>query len=183
MTRRITLAAALFALAAVFIGPAAAKKGPQPASPDQAQALMNGGFRQDVGPVRRVSQKEALQAGAVEGAQVEAASALGNCYARTITGTWGTWPYQQSVHDYTYWCATAVITYRTTHVQLETTLCSGSGAYAFRYAGGLGYPDVIVQAGGDFSCPTAIPWITLHTARWQRDQYHWDGQSWMNSWS
>jgi hypothetical protein len=107
-------------------------------------------------------------AAGADGAAATLATAATYCWSNTMWGQWGIWPYQQRVNDNTYWCAVygQYITYRSTHVTWSTTLCDGGDAWSFKINGGVGYSWVQEQSGAHFSCPTAIPWITIHTSRW-----------------
>ncbi|MFL5962178.1 MAG: hypothetical protein ACJ757_04720 [Gaiellaceae bacterium] len=111
------------------------------------------------------------------------AKAADPCWSITGLWTeWGIWPYQQRVTEDRYWCANSVggaQYYRTSTVHLGTTLCSHSGEWQELISGGNGNTWSVIRTGGSFACPTDIPWITIHTDRWQ----DWSCNTWGNcSW-
>ena len=202
--------AAFFAAAAVLLVTAGAAQGappaggpPTPSSPDEAKALAATKHPADV-TVRRASIAEARAAAQQPGADTEGSLDPGvgalsaqrglmsrqralaiYCWSATIRGYWGTWPYEQKVYDHTYWCGYygGSLTYRTTNVTHGSTLCDGSGDYSFRLAGGIPYSWVEVEAGAYFSCPTTIPWITIHRHDWLHDYYNTWGTAYAYDWS
>ncbi|HVI19837.1 MAG TPA: hypothetical protein VM712_15780 [Gaiellales bacterium] len=96
------------------------------------------------------------------------ASAPVYCWRWVPSVQWGTWPYQQKVHNDVSWCAAYGdhITSWSTHVTLGASLCDPSGPYGYKQVGGVGDGVVRLRAGGYFACPTTIPWITYHYNRW-----------------
>jgi hypothetical protein len=90
------------------------------------------------------------------------------CWANAMWHQWGTWPYQQKITDTTYWCAVpgSHITYRTSSTTASGLLWAiGWRANALIGGGvGTGFTYVTNRASAGFSCPTTIPWITIHTA-------------------
>jgi hypothetical protein len=93
------------------------------------------------------------------------------CWTAAMYHGWGTYPLNPRIWEDRTWCATYVggkISYRTTHVHGETTLCSWSNAYTYRVSGGTGYTWVEARDGMTFECPTTIPYITTHWDRWMQ---------------
>lgn len=185
MTKKLVLGLAM--VVALAAGPATARgDSEKPGTPAAVANAVSGPIIRGSDAPRRVSVQEARSAAAMPGARVEvpkettpaqsvgsdgaAATAAEYCWQHSPWMQWGTWPYQQRVTDHTYWCAVygRYITYRTQYVRLGTTLCDHSGAYGFRISGGVNHSWVETQAGGHFSCPTTIPWFTIHTDRWFR---------------
>jgi hypothetical protein len=195
MRLKMLVLLAILAVVAIFVTVSSANK-PRPLPPPQAQnAATHGhsrGATRTVVPLSSV-ENAAQQPGAyVEGtppanpsqaavtklaatAAVRTIRPFANvgdyvCWNFSLWSQHGTWPYQQRVTEQRYQCAYygKWMYYRVTHVLLGTTLCSGSGAYAFIYSGGNFYTWAEVQAGGNFSCPTNLPYVTLHTQHWQR---------------
>jgi hypothetical protein len=93
-------------------------------------------------------------------------------YTDGLWSQWGGWPFEMRVTEHRYWCAWWVggpLSYRVSHVTLSGTYCGGSGAYAFKTSGGVGYSWVVVQSGAHFSCIYSINYDL-----WQR----WASNSW-----
>lgn len=158
-------------------------------SPDDASALANVAGSEGVSAPAAVDGLAALAASTLPGAAtyLEAGLSLdeavgtapltalvaGRAFARTMCWAvaawhqWGTWPYQQRLIDTTYWCAKygSRITFRTTSVTAGGTLCGLGWRSAQLIAGGTGFPSFVMRSSGGFSCPTAIPWFTLHPSR------------------
>lgn len=90
------------------------------------------------------------------------------CWATAFWHQWGTWPYQQRITDTTYWCAVLGnrITYRSSSVTGTGTLCATGWTASQLISGGIGYPWFTMRSSAGFSCPTVIPWITLHENRY-----------------
>ena len=86
------------------------------------------------------------------------------CESNVSGWHWGIWPYDQNITDTTYWCAIygVSITYRTTNVTATGTFCGTSWASSALISGGVGYTWFTMRASAGWSCPTDIPWITLH---------------------
>jgi hypothetical protein len=86
------------------------------------------------------------------------------CWADQGWWGWGTWPYEQKITDTTYWCAIygSRITLRTSSVTAGGTLCAVNWRSSQLIGGGVGFPTFTVRSSAGFSCPTVIPWITLH---------------------
>lgn len=91
---------------------------------------------------------------------------------------WGTWPYQQRVTETRDWCGYlgGAQTYRVSSARGGTTLCSWGSQYTNFVSGGNGKTWTVVRSGASFACPTDIPWITIHTDRWQE----WSCNTWGN---
>jgi hypothetical protein len=103
------------------------------------------------------------------------------CWSFTDAWTqWGIWPYQQRVTEYRYWCGYygGAQTYRSSSVHPGSTLCSHDSGWQSRISGGDGYTYTVVRTGASFSCPTDIPWITIHTDRWQDWRANTQGYYW-----
>jgi hypothetical protein len=185
----VLLALLLAAIAATLgsTGPAVAAD-PTPLPPDQAQALATAPADTSGSTTRVVDGQTALDASAVSGAAtsiepgVSAQAAVGLvplsegniisasrpvCWANAAWHQWGTWPYQQRITDTTYWCAVYAshITYRTSTTTASGTLCGVSWRSKGLIAGGVGpgFTYFTNRASAGFSCPTVIPWITIHT--------------------
>lgn len=87
------------------------------------------------------------------------------CRFGTLAAYYGTWPVNHDVYDNTYWCwnsSSLNLTYRSTTVTTGTYLCGTDDTYSFKYAGGIGYPYVYIEAGAYFHCNTSLPWWTIH---------------------
>ncbi|HEY3462319.1 MAG TPA: hypothetical protein VGK62_02560 [Gaiellaceae bacterium] len=187
--RGALLAMLLAAIAATLCstGPAVAAD-PAPLPPDQAQALATAPADTSGSTTRVVDGQTALNASAVPGAAtsiesgVSAQAAVGLvpltegniisasrpvCWANAAWHQWGTWPYQQRITDTTYWCAVYAshITYRTSTTTASGTLCGVSWRSKGLIAGGVGpgFTYFTNRSSAGFSCPTVIPWITIHT--------------------
>jgi hypothetical protein len=171
----------LLASAAVAVSVCGAALAARPtdalAPPEQARSLAEEPPVRGSAPPVRVSAEEARSVTSSPEFRVQVARevrseslAAESCWEHSPWTQWGTWPYQQRVTDHTYWCAVygRYITYRAQHVLLGTSLCSHSSPYGFRISGGVNHSWVETQAGGSFSCPTTIPWFTLHYDRWFR---------------
>jgi hypothetical protein len=108
-----------------------------------------------------LSLREAVGLGSTAAVAAEAAS---GCAANAAWWQWGTWPYEQRITDTTYWCAVYCdrITYRSSSVTGGGTLCSTNWTGSALISGGIGYSWFVMRSSAGFSCPTVIPWITLH---------------------
>jgi hypothetical protein len=106
-------------------------------------------------------------AGATPSATVAAEAAIG-CAANAAWWQWGTWPYEQRITDTTYWCAVYGdhITYRSSSVDGNGTLCSTNWTGSALVSGGIGYSWFVMRSSAGFACPTVIPWITLHPSHY-----------------
>ena len=178
----------LFVLAAVaaLVAVAAASAGgspPKPLPPTAAQAAVDA---------------TATHGGDVQGTQVQPAQVPGlsgqdqaalaksgakaadPCWhADNLWTEWGTWPYQQRVTETRDWCSGSLggaQTYRVSSARGGTTLCSWGSQYTNFVSGGNGKTWTVVRSGASFACPTDIPWITIHTDRWQE----WSCNTWGN---
>jgi hypothetical protein len=105
--------------------------------------------------------------GATPSATVAAEAASG-CAANAAWWQWGTWPYEQRITDTTYWCAVYGdhITYRSSSVNGDGTLCSTNWTGSALISGGIGYSWFVMRSSAGFACPTVIPWITLHPSHY-----------------
>jgi hypothetical protein len=117
-------------------------------------------LRQAVGAVSQPSAKAA--------ASVTTASST-PCWANAAWHQWGTWPYEQKLTDTTYWCAVygVRITYRSSATTASGTFCGTSWRATQLIAGGIGYTWFTIRSSAQWSCPTAIPWVTLHPSHYQ----------------
>jgi hypothetical protein len=97
------------------------------------------------------------------------ASAYTACSANSAWHEWGTWPYQQRITDTTYWCAVygERITYTSSTANGSGTLCSTNWTSSQLVSGGIGYSWFVTRSSAGFSCPTAIPWISLHPSHYE----------------
>jgi len=86
------------------------------------------------------------------------------CSANSAWHEWGTWPYQQRITDTTYWCAVVGdhITFTSSSVSATGTLCGSAWTGSQLISGGIGYSWFVMRSGAGWSCPTVIPWVTLH---------------------
>jgi hypothetical protein len=91
------------------------------------------------------------------------------CSANSMWTEWGTWPYQQRITDTTYWCAVYGdhITYISSTTNGTGTLCSTGWTSTQVVSGGINYSWFVNRASAGFSCPTAIPYISLHPSHSQ----------------
>jgi hypothetical protein len=102
---------------------------------------------------------------AAPAAPVSAAAATATgCASNAAWWEWGTWPYQQRITDTTYWCAVygSHITYRSSSVSGTGTLCGTGWTSSALISGGIGYSWFVMRSSAGFSCPTVVPWVTLH---------------------
>jgi len=190
---RVKVFSAAAVLAVVLI-PAAASAGgpkPQPLPAAQAEALINAPAAVPSGSVTRtVSLQEALAAASLPGATVSVApglsleqavglsparslsavrrSAFTACSANAAWHEWGTWPYQQRITDTTYWCAVYGdhITYTSSSATGSGTLCGVDWTSSQTVSGGVGYSWFVTRSRAGFSCPTVVPWLTLHPSHY-----------------
>ena len=186
--RAVPLAVLLAAMAATVgsTGRAAAADA-APLPPDQAQALATASDTTG-STTSVVDGQTALNASAVAGAQtsiesgVSAQAAVGLvpltennilsasrpvCWANAAWHQWGTWPYQQRITNTAYWCAVfgSHITYRSSSTTTSGTLCETNWRQSQLIGGGVGpgFTYFTIRGSAGFSCPTVIPWITIHT--------------------
>jgi hypothetical protein len=91
------------------------------------------------------------------------------CSANSQWAEWGIWPYQQRITDTTYWCAVygARITYTSSSTAGTGTLCSTGWTSNQIISGGVGYSWFVNRASAGFSCPTAVPWVSLHPSHYE----------------
>jgi hypothetical protein len=185
MVRKALLAVLL---AAVLVVPAAqAGNGNGKAKPlDQAQAqtLVSAPGASLGTTAGAASPRDALAAASQPGAQTQLApgfatpaqaiAASTGCASYQSGWGWGTWPYDQQVYDHTYYCAVTGdhITYRSTTVTTGGTLCGTESRDNWIVSGGIGYFWMVVHAQARFSCPTAVPWVTLHPTDWLETSYN-----------
>ena len=96
-------------------------------------------------------------------------TAATGCSANLMWYEWGTWPYQQRISDTTYWCAVYGdhITYTSSTTNGSGTLCGTSWTSSQTISGGIGYSWFVNRASAGFSCPTAIPWVSLHPSHYE----------------
>jgi hypothetical protein len=187
-----TAFAATGAAATLDPSPPVTADGPVPLSPDLAEALATAPAAVPSGEATtEVSPADALAASTLPGADTSTdpgltpAEAVGlpgdssvsadasllsttrMCWADKGWYEWGTWPYDQRLTQTTYWCAVYGdhITYRTTTVTTGGTLCSTMWRASALIGGGIGFPGMTIRASAGYSCPTVIPWLTLHPSR------------------
>jgi hypothetical protein len=153
-------------------------------TPEQAEALASAPGHSLGVSVTPVSKQDALAAMTQAGAETtlapgyatpqQAVAAASGCASYVSGWGWGTWPYDQQVYDHTYYCAVTGdhITSVSTTVTTGATLCGTASTSHFWYSGGVGYSWVTVQAQATFSCPTAIPYLSLHPTDWLRTAYN-----------
>ena len=189
--RRAALLAVLLAALAAGIGSAsrAVAAGPSPLAPDQAQALATAATDTTGSTTSVVSGQTALNASTLPGAATSVESGVsaqaavglaplseGNvlsasrpvCWANAAWHQWGTWPYQQRITNTAYWCAVygSHITYRSASTTTSGTLCATNWRQTQLIGGGVGrgFTYFTLRSSAGFSCPTVIPWITIHTS-------------------
>lgn len=180
MVHRI-LPAAL--LAAVFAVPAAhAAPKPKPLPPDQALALIQAPATSGVDTATPISKHDALAAMSRPDAEthVTAGSTLAAAVAASTSCSsyhswvhWGTWPYDRTLNEYTYFCYLVGnwITTYSTSVSTDQTLCQLQDKSWFTYSGGVGASWVTVQAQAVWSCPI-IGFIPYSVGGWLRTAYN-----------
>ncbi len=97
-----------------------------------------------------------------------AQAASTGCAATQSGWTWGTWPYEQTITDITYWCAITgvVITSRSTTVTATGTFCGTGWTAGQLISGGIGYTWFTMRASAGWNCPTVIPWVVLHPSHY-----------------
>lgn len=97
------------------------------------------------------------------------ATAATACSANAAWHEWGTWPYQQRITDTTYWCAVYGdhITYTSSSASGSGTFCGTEWTSSQIISGGIGYSWFVTRSRAGFSCPTAIPWISLHPSHYE----------------
>ena len=168
----------IVALALLVPATASAKHGPPaptPLPPAEAEALVGAAAEVSSGSeTRAVSPQEALAAATLPGALVvgvapAATAAATACSANAAWHQWGTWPYEQRITDTTYWCAVygGQITYRSSSVTATGTLCGSNWTASQLISGGIGYSWFVMRSSAGFSCPTVIPWVTLHPSHYE----------------
>jgi hypothetical protein len=189
--RRAALFAVLLAAMTAILGSAgpAAAADPAPLPPDQAQALATAATDTTGSTTSVVGGQTALDASTLPGAQtsietgVSAQAAVGLapltegnivsasrpvCWANSAWHQWGTWPYQQRITNTAYWCAVfgSHITYRSSSTTTSGALCDTSWRQIQLIGGGVGrgFTYFTMRSSAGFSCPTIIPWITIHTS-------------------
>jgi hypothetical protein len=154
------------------------------AEPDAAQALAAAPGYSLGTTVTAISKQDALAAlqqagpatvlaaGFSTAAQAVAAST--GCASWQSGWGWGTWPYDQQVYDHTYYCAIAGdrITSRSTTVTAGGTLCGTESRDNWITSGGIGYFWMVVHAQVRFSCPTVVPYVSLHPTDWLETSYN-----------
>jgi len=127
------------------------------------------------------------------GAVLDDSSSLGfdaTCSGSRYNQVWhlhrGTWPYNQETYLHVSWCGkggrSGRITYRNMWTTHNGNLCSGYGDYANVVSGGVGYSQITIEGGAYFSCPTTIPWVTIHKHRWMQVRFFPDGYSTAIAW-
>ena len=179
---KVLLAVATAAVVAVPAAPAA--KPAKPLDPAQAQALASApGYALPL-TVRTISKDEALAAMTQPGATTVVADGFSTPAAAVAAATgctawdsgwhWGTWPYDQNITDHTYYCAVTGdhITSRSTSVTAGGTLCGAESRDNWIVSGGIGYFWMVVHAQARFSCPTVVPWVSLHPTDWLETSYN-----------
>jgi hypothetical protein len=174
-------------LAAIIVPAAQAGNGngkAKPLDPTQAQTLVSTAGASLGTSVTAISKDDALAASRQAGAQTEVASGFATTQQAIAASTgcasyqsgwgWGTWPYDQQVYDHTYYCAVTGdhITYRSTTVTTGGTLCGTESRNNWIVSGGIGYFWMVVHAEARFSCPTVVPWVTLHPTDWLETSYN-----------
>jgi hypothetical protein len=174
-------------LALVAVSAAAAGNGHgngKPLDPADAQALASAPGGSLGTTVTPVSKQEALGASQLPDADTAVAPAFASATAAVAASTgcasyrsgwhWGIWPYDQLVYEHTYYCAVTgqYITYRSTVVTAGGTLCSAESRDNWITSGGIGYFWMVVHAEARFSCPTAIPYVSLHPTDWLETSYN-----------
>ena len=175
--RTALLLVLLLLVTAAALVPTASAGGPQPLAPGQAQALANAAPAAQTGSVTRpATPQEAAAAAALPGATVSTpvqsvaatTAAATSCWATAFWRQWGTWPYEQKITDTTYWCAVYGdhITYISSSVNGTGTLCGTSWTTSQLISGGIGYSWFVQRSSAGFSCPTAIPWVSLHPSHY-----------------
>ena len=183
--RKVLTALALAALVAAPAASAGNGHGNgKPLDPAEAQALASAPGGSLGTTVTAASKQDALAAGQLPGATTVVASGFQSAAAAVAASTgcasyrsgwrWGTWPYDQLVYEHTYYCAVTgqYITYRSTTVTVGGTLCSAESRDNWITSGGIGYFWMVVHAEARFSCPTAIPYVSLHPTDWLETSYN-----------
>jgi len=189
--RRAAHLALLLAAMTAVLGSArpSAAADPTPLPPDQAQALATAPTDTTGSTTSVVDGQTALNASTLPGSQtsiesgVSAQAAVGLvpltegnivsamrpvCWANLAWHQWGTWPYQQRITNTAYWCAVygSHITYRSASTTTSGTLCATNWRQTQLIGGGVGpgFTYFTLRSSAGFSCPTIIPWITIHTS-------------------
>lgn len=187
--RRALLAVLPAAMTAVLVSAGLASAAdPTPLPPDQAQALATAPDTSG-STTSAVDGQSVLNAAALPGADtsiesgVSAQAAVGLapltegnivspmrpvCWANAAWHQWGTWPYQQRITNTAYWCAVygSHITFRSASTTTSGTLCETNWRQIQLIGGGVGrgFTYFTMRSSAGFSCPTVIPWITIHTS-------------------
>lgn len=96
-------------------------------------------------------------------------AAATGCAANSLWHEWGLWPYQVRITDTTYWCAVYGdhITYTASTSNGTGTICATSWTSSQIIGGGIGYSWFVNRSSAGFSCPTAVPWISLHPSHYE----------------
>ena len=186
--------AATAAAALVALAPTASAGVPQPLPEEQAQALIAATAPGANGSVtRRATPQEVLAAASAPGSVVAVAPGLTprqavglgaaalasgvaaspaavqyGCNANVAWRQWGTWPYEQKISDTTYWCAYygQFVTYWSSSVAATGTICGGSWTTSQLISGGIGYTWFVLRSSAGWSCPTVVPWVSLHPSHY-----------------
>jgi hypothetical protein len=106
------------------------------------------------------------------------------CWAGSKGGTWGTWPYQQTVNDHASWCAHYqwAMTAFSHSVTLNATLCGPNGTFGYTTDGFplWSAPYTTFVSGGYFTCPVSGIY-SLHLTRSMKLQVNSYGNYWIVS--
>lgn len=158
MKTLVVLLVSIISTFAFFTSTAFADTQFQRISPAQAvqESLQPGAVTEGASPLSRIT-----------GASMMTTSAPQVCYHTGVPGltvTWGSWPYQQVVHEQRDWCGTlnGAQSWRSSYVSLGSYLCNNSNPRQVKTGGGNGYFYTDVESIGHFDCPTNVPYITPH---------------------
>ena len=192
--RRAALLATFLATVVALLGSAAPALAttivPPALAPDEAQTLATTGTETSGSTTSPVDGVTALNASTLDGAETSIEAGLSpqaavglaplmesnvisasrpSCWANAMWHQWGTWPYQQRITDTTYWCAVYGdhITYTSSTTNGSGTLCATSWTSNQIISGGIGYSWFVNRSSAGFSCPTAIPWVSLHPSHYE----------------
>lgn len=127
-------------------------------------AASSAGAIVSIAPGLSLQQAVGLRPANVASVSIARAAAAVACSANDQHWSWGTWPYEQKLSDTTYWCAAYGdhITYTSSTPSATGTFCGPNWTSSGIISGGIGYSWFVVRSSAGWTCPTVIPWVSLH---------------------
>jgi hypothetical protein len=94
--------------------------------------------------------------------------------------SWDFWPWDRHLNDSTYICGSGgVITYRSSHFSQSQTSCNPQGTYSYKLNGGAGETYVAWREGGNWSCASPLPWVSVYPNDWMDIYANGSGGYWV----